>query len=340
MQRVICIVVFLMFLMPCSGTAEVYRWKNNQGHIHYSSTPPASPIVGLIEVKRGNRWYPYTDEEASSEQSSKSTDQIVYTTSFPDQLLPLETTAQQTVIPYSQYQSMIIVDVTLNHSVTRPFAVDTGATYTVISQELADTLHLRPTSKTPRITLQTANGRIQVPLVTLDALTLNGLESANITAAIHQLDESSMISGLLGLNFLNRFQMTVDSRKNQLIFVPIALDCAAAREQVDLGQALRNNSEQEAAYYRKALALCPDFLDAYYFLGAVYIHRQDAQRAIDIHNQLLRKHPNNAEVYFRLGISYLLHRDFQQAERQFQKTLELDATHQQAREYLERLKNL
>ncbi|GAK54789.1 CTPR390 protein [Candidatus Vecturithrix granuli] len=338
--RLISIIVFFTLLTPCSGAAEIYRWKNGQGQIHYSSSPPSYPVAGLIEVKRNNRWYPYTGQETFSNLTANPANQITYTTSFPNQELPLEKAAQQTVIPYSQYQSMIIVDVTLNRNITRPFAVDTGATYTVISQELANRLHIHPTSATPQITLQTANGRIQVPLVTLDSLSVNGLESANITAAIHQFDESSMISGLLGLNFLNRFQMTVNARENQLIFIPIARDCVAAKEQIDLGQALRNNSEQEAAYYRKALMLCPDLVDAYYFLGVVYIHQQDAQRAIDIHRQLLRKLPHEAEVYFRLGVSYLLQRDFQQAESQFQKALELDATHQQAREYLERLKNL
>lgn len=334
------LVVAFIFLMPRSGAAEVYRWKNTNGQIHYSSSPPSYPVAGLIEVKRNNRWHPYTGKETFPNLTTRPTHQITYTTSFPNQPLPLEKTAQQTVIPYSQYQSMIIVDVTLNRNITRPFAVDTGATYTVISQELADVLHLRPTPAAPRITLQTANGRIQVPLLTLDSLTMNGLESSNITVAIHQFDDSAMISGLLGLNFLNRFQMTVDASKKELIFIPISHDCVAAREQVDLGQALRNNSEQEAAYYREALTLCPDLIDAYYFLGVVYIHQQDAQRAIDVHRQLLRKHPNEAEVYFRLGVSYLLQRDFQQAKSQFQKALELDSAHQQAREYLERLKNL
>lgn len=338
--RLVRIVIFFMVLIPYSGAAEIYRWQNSQGQIHYSSSPPSYPVTGPIEVKRNNRWYRYTGEEAFPNLTTNPANQITYTTSFPNQLLPLEKAAQQTVIPYSQYQSMIIVEVTLNPGITRPFAIDTGATYTVISQELADTLHLRPTPAAPRITLQTANGRIQVPLVTLDSLTVNGLENSNITAAIHQFDESAMISGLLGLNFLNRFQMTVDAKNNQLIFIPIAHDCVAAREQIDLGQALRNNSEQEAAHYRKALALCPDLIDAYYFLGVIYIQQQDAQRAIDVHRQLLRKHPNEAEVYFRLGISYLLQRDFQQAKSQFQQALELDAAHQQAREYLKRLKNL
>ena len=235
---------------------------------------------------------------------------------------------------------MIIVDATLNRKITSSFAVDTGATYTVISQELADALHLRPTPTTPRITLQTANGRIQVPLLTLDSLTIGDLESSHITVAIHQFDETSMITGLLGLNFLNRFQMTVDASQKQLIFTPIAHDCAAAREHVDLGQALRNNSEQEAAYYRKALALCPDLIDAYYFLGIVYIQQKDGQRAIELHRQLVRRLPHDAEAHFRLGISYLLERNVQDAKSQFQQTLELHPNHIQAREYLERLKNL
>lgn len=333
--------IFLMiFLTDSWGSAEIYRWENSNGQIHYSSSPPAYPVAGPIEVKHNNRWQPYTGQESFPNFTTGGDSRITYTTSFPDQPLPLEKSSQQTIVPYNKHQSMIIVDVTLNRTFTRPFAVDTGATYTVVSKKLADALDLRPTPTTPRITLQTANGRIQVPLLTLDSLTIGDLESSSLTVAIHQFDDESRIDGLLGLNFLNRFQMTVNASEKELILTPIAHDCRAAREFVDRGQALRNHSEQEAAYYRKALALCPDLIDAYYFLGIVYIQQQDAQRAIELHRRLVRRQPDDAEAHFRLGISYLLERDISQAQRQFQKALEFNPQHTQAQEYLERLKNL
>lgn len=337
---VLLLSLLLLMLTGVSGAAEIYRWTSRSGQVHYSSSPPTYPVVGVIEVKYNDRWQPYTGRESFPNFTTGSTSRITYTTSFPEQSLPLESTSHQTIVAYHKHQSMIIVDVTLNGTLTRPFAVDTGATYTVISQKLADALQLRPTTTTPRITLQTANGRIQVPLLTLDSLAIGNLESSHITAAIHQFDDDSIIEGLLGLNFLNRFQMTIDARARQLIFTPIAHDCAAAREQIDLGQALRNNSEQEAAHYRKAIALCPDLIDAYYFLGIVYIQQQDARRAIELHRQLVRRQPNNSEAHFRLGIAYLLARDIQQAKSQFQQAVELNSQHTQARDYLERLKNL
>jgi clan AA aspartic protease (TIGR02281 family) len=339
-MRVVLLLSLMLVLIGASGSAEIYRWTSRSGQVHYSSSPPTYPVPGPIEVKYKDRWQPYTGRESFPNFTTGSTSRITYTTSFPEQSLPLESASQQTIVTYHKHQSMIIVDVTLNGALTRPFAVDTGATYTVISQKLADALRLRPAASTPRITLQTANGRIQVPLLTLDSLAIGDLESSHITAAIHQFDDDSIIEGLLGLNFLNRFQMTVDARARQLILTPIAHDCAAAREQVDLGQALRNNSEQEAAHYRKAIALCPDLIESYYFLGIVYIQQHDARRAIELHRQLVRRQPDDPEAYFRLGIAYLLERDVQQARRQFQKAVDLNSQHAQAREYLERLKNL
>ena len=324
-----------------SSSAEIYRWKNSNGQVHYSTKPPSHPVAGQIEVKRDNRWYSYTGDSVFQNTTTKSKKAITYTTSSPgsSDLYPTRK-QEQAVVPYNKQQSVIIIQATINQQLTRPFAVDTGATYTVISPEIAEALHIRPNPKDPLITLQTANGRIEVPLVNLKSVTVGGMETQNVTAAIHQVDDSSNIFGLLGLNFLNRFQMTVDSTNNQLIFKPIANDCATAREYLEQGRMLRNNSEKEASYYRKAISLCPELIEAYYYLGAIYIQQQNSEQAVELHHKLVRMQPNEPEAHFRLGISYMLKRDFQQAKKEFRKTLQLNANHQQAAEYLKQLKNL
>jgi tetratricopeptide (TPR) repeat protein len=47
-------------------------------------------------------------------------------------------------------------------------------------------------------------------------------------------------------------------------------DCTEARKWYDEGQALRDDSEREASYYRRAIELCPDFFEAHNRLGEVY----------------------------------------------------------------------
>lgn len=330
--------------------AEIYRWQDNLGKTHYSTNPPSQQVNGPIEVKRNNRWYRYTGEEDSQDAAPQQQNApIEYTTSSPthaSEPLEIEPSGEQSIVPYDRQNAVIIVDVTINKEITRPFAVDTGASYTVISPEIARALHITPSAKAPKVTLQTANGRIQVPLVNLASLKIGELETPNVMAAVHSIDDSSNISGLLGLNMLNRFQMTVDSTEHQLIFTPHRKDtnykkrdCVKARELFRLGRVLDNASSKEIAYYKSAISLCPDLIEAYYYLGAVYIEQKDGRKAVELHRKIVGMRANEAEAHFRLGVSYMLQREFGQAQKQLQRALRLDPEHQQAAEYLERLKN-
>jgi hypothetical protein len=46
-------------------------------------------------------------------------------------------------------------------------------------------------------------------------------------------------------------------------------ECEEARQWHQNGLALGDNSEKEASYYQKAVALCPDYLEAHHKLGEV-----------------------------------------------------------------------
>ncbi len=341
--------LFLLQATPIRA-AEIYRWQDEMGKTHYSTNPPSQQVNGPIEVKRNNRWYRYTGEEDSqAADTQKQNGQIRYSTSFPAHTTEApepESPDAQVIVPYYKQNSVMIVDAILNNRITRPFAVDTGASYTVISPKIARELHITPALNAPKVTLQTANGRIQVPLVNLATLKIGTLETPNVTAAVHAVDDSSNIAGLLGLNVLNRFQMTVNSAEHQLIFTPARKDtdyrernCVRARELLRLGRALDNASDEEVSYYKTSISLCPDLLEAYYYLGAVYIQQKDGRKAVELHRKIIGMQAGEAEAHFRLGVSYMLQREFRQAKKQLQRALSLKPNHQQAAEYLERLKN-
>ncbi len=343
------LVIFGLILLLHSSafSAEIYRWTDKSGKVHYSTSPPSDLAVGSIEVKRNNRWSPYSDKAVPSSQQKPI---VRYTTSSPDGASDSSQSTffsvGQTIVQYDKQDSMIVVDVTANLRLTKPFAVDTGATYTVISPVIAQALHVSPAPNAPQVTLQTANGRIQVPLINLDSISIGDLVVPNVMVAVHEIDKSSQIFGLLGLNFLNRFQMTVDATKHQLIFKTVeplsgysTRDCVAGRRAFERGRALDNGSKQEISSYKKAISLCPDFIEPYYYLGAIYIHQQNAEEAIALHRKILRRQPDEPEAHFRLGVSYMLQRDFHNAQQEFQRALHLDSGHAQAKEYLDRLKN-
>lgn len=121
------------------------------------------------------------------------------------------------IIPLMNQTNALMVSAKLNDRATGTFVVDTGATYTSISQELADSMGpgLRYVG-TVRIT--TANGQIDVPKVIIDRIRINNLEARNVEATVINLHKGGSFSGLLGLSFLRNFQLTINPKSNQLVF--------------------------------------------------------------------------------------------------------------------------
>ncbi len=238
------------------------------------------------------------------------------------------------------------IPVMLNQRLERIFAVDTGASYTILSSAVADALGLQPNPDRTLLTLQTANGEIRAPLVNIEALTIGSLTTYNVVAAIYDLHNTTEISGLLGLNVLNRFTMTVDSAQQHMTFTPTTpvatfreQNCVVARAWMQSGIRLDDGSDEEAGLYQHALTACPSLLEAYYRLGQVYYRQKSYADAIDIHQRLVQLAPKEAEAYYRLGVVYMLDRQFEFAKEAFQQTLRLAPSHPYAQDYLEQLRN-
>jgi aspartyl protease family protein len=92
------------------------------------------------------------------------------------------------------------------------FMVDTGATLVSIGQSEADRLGLNYKTG-PTGFANTANGRIPVRAVTLNAVRVGDVEVANVDAIVMP---SQMAQVLLGNSFLTRFQMKRDNETMRL----------------------------------------------------------------------------------------------------------------------------
>ncbi|WP_303672807.1 TIGR02281 family clan AA aspartic protease [Vampirovibrio chlorellavorus] len=97
------------------------------------------------------------------------------------------------------------------------FIIDTGATYTSISQQMAEQLGLN-LANCEKVLITTANGRIEVPKITIERLQVNGLEARNVEATVIPVRAGSSFSGLLGLSFMRQFVVTIDPQAGHLIF--------------------------------------------------------------------------------------------------------------------------
>ncbi len=121
------------------------------------------------------------------------------------------------VVPIQTNGSAVIVPVVLNRTVQTNMILDTGASFTVVSHQLAGRLGLKSTR---RVALVTANGTVGAPMAPLGSLKVGDAEVANLTVVIQDFSPVPTLGGLLGLDFLSRYHTSVDSRRQVLILAP------------------------------------------------------------------------------------------------------------------------
>jgi len=117
-------------------------------------------------------------------------------------------------IPIQVRGRHIIVAVTFNDSVTANLVLDTGAGQTMISKRIANDLRLYSTGAGTRIGV---GGAVSVPTATLDAIRVGAADVKNMRVSIHDLPFNAFEEGLLGMDFLGRFQMSLDIENQVLI---------------------------------------------------------------------------------------------------------------------------
>ena len=121
------------------------------------------------------------------------------------------------VVPVQARGSSVIVAATLNRALTAYLIVDTGATITIVSQRIASELGLRTVTYG---TFAGVGGVIRRPMAQLRSLKVGEAEIQNLVVAVHDFHPNPQIEGLLGLDFLRRFHVSLDSRKQQLVLSP------------------------------------------------------------------------------------------------------------------------
>ncbi|RMH07748.1 MAG: TIGR02281 family clan AA aspartic protease [Nitrospirae bacterium] len=124
-------------------------------------------------------------------------------------------------IPLTKIGDSLIVSARLNETLDVQLVVDTGATMTVLSHEVAMKLGLLAHANTSVKTVQTAGGSIQVPMTTVAEVRIGSAVAHNVDVAIHDLPQGPRgVSGLLGMSFLRHFLVTVDSNRGVLHLQP------------------------------------------------------------------------------------------------------------------------
>jgi len=99
-----------------------------------------------------------------------------------------------------------------------------------------------------------------------------------------------------------------------------------ARDYFDRGRSYHELGmyNEAAKYYKKAIKLKPDFLEAFINLGVAYYQIGKYSKAIDAYEKAVYLNPDSSSIYNKLGSAYIIHGRFSKALDSFKKATELE----------------
>lgn len=123
-------------------------------------------------------------------------------------------------IPVKIDGSKVVVPVSFRNgysSSTGYLAVDTGAAQTMVSKRIARELRLASMGAQKRVGI---GGVVTVDVGVVEAVRVGRAEVKNMPVSIHDRVMDLGYEGLLGFDFLGRFQMSVDAEKQVMVLTP------------------------------------------------------------------------------------------------------------------------
>jgi clan AA aspartic protease (TIGR02281 family) len=121
------------------------------------------------------------------------------------------------VIQFPPGSHRVTVTTSLNGTLNQEFLVDTGATNVTIPLSTAEALGLNLDG--PQRRVATAGGFVNAREVMIDEIEINGWVEYDVRAYVLDVPDHSGV-GLLGLNYLGRFQVDLKSDQGTLLLKP------------------------------------------------------------------------------------------------------------------------
>ena len=139
--------------------------------------------------------------------------------SLQSQISELKGQQGKIIIRFAPGTRQIPVTASINQGTSQEFIVDTGASLVTIPFSTARNLGIVISVRNPRRKVYTAGGELYAPEVVLDSITLEGFATYNVKALVMDLPNQPGL-GLLGLNYLRRFRMDLNTDDGMLLLAP------------------------------------------------------------------------------------------------------------------------
>ncbi len=223
-------VFFLLTIIVglCTATtvsAQMYRWVDANGQLHFSNSPQSVPD----NIRNKNNEY-------TPDSSSITINNDVDRTELKKSKSNNSSARKDSIsIPYTAregFADRVIINVRFNGRVTVPMMVDTGSPGLVISESLADRLNLfDEESGRLMVMISGIGGRKTATRTIIDKITIGEITEKFIPAHIVSGMSSGHYYGLIGMDVLSSYTMTIDPVQRKLIahLIPSAQNQPAGR---------------------------------------------------------------------------------------------------------------
>ncbi len=215
------IVVAILFSLCSSGSsADYYKWTDENGNLHFSDSFQKVPEKYRDQIeKRG-----FLDSSPSQSEPPVKAHQSKPPSGYEESEEKPLTRFEVPYMPYEGSAKRVIISAVFNNSVTAPMAIDTGAPDTMISVKLAEKLGLFDEDQ-GRLVIKAGGIGGVAPAIRsiIDSIRVGGAKSEFIPATvIDSISES--FEGLLGLDFVSNYSVTIDSKRKVVVFEELPSD--------------------------------------------------------------------------------------------------------------------
>ena len=193
MRRSAAALLLGIALVPGIPEAQVYRWEDEGGTVHYSNTPDRAPGV------------PAAPRPAAPPVAG---------TPAPR---PLSQSVAITRIPYTPGVP-IVVSATIGGAGPLSLILDTGADRTMIAPAALWKLGIS-VADAPRVEVRGVTGASHGQVVQVTSLEVGLAKAGPLWIIAHDADLKKA-DGLLGRDFLEHFKVTIDSRERLVTIIP------------------------------------------------------------------------------------------------------------------------
>jgi len=118
------------------------------------------------------------------------------------------------------YRNLWLVKAAAGSPIAEPslfrLLIDTGSSYTVLPVKVLETMGCA-VSRSKTIPIVAAGGILQAPIVTIPWFSCLGQRVENFQVVALDLPTNAFTSGLLGMDFLQRFGIIINTGKGELI---------------------------------------------------------------------------------------------------------------------------